>query len=193
MFSFHATKVFNTIEGGAVCFPGKNERLLSDLYGLKNFGIRGEEVVDEIGANSKMNEFQAAMGLCNLRHVDDEIAKRKLVAERYRERLSGIPGIRLVTEQPDVRQNYAYFPVVFEPEVFGKSRDELYEELKREEIYTRKYFYPATNAFDCYRDRYRPEDTPVASEISKKVLTLPIFADLKIVDADRICDAVLRR
>ncbi len=192
MFSFHATKVYNTIEGGAVCFPGTNETLKADLYGLKNFGIRSEEVVDEIGANSKMNEFQAAMGLCNLRHVDDEILKRKAVAERYRERLADVPGIRLVAEQPGVRQNYAYFPAVFEPAVFGRSRDEIYEELKTEGIFTRKYFYPVTNALECYREHYHPEDTPVAYEVSKKVLTLPIYADLAIRDVDRICDAILR-
>lgn len=192
MFSFHATKVYHTIEGGAVCFQNPNEKLRSDLNGLKNFGIRGEEIVDAVGANSKMNEFQAAMGICNLRHVDAEIAKRKVVAERYRERLADIPGIRLTKDQPGIRHNYAYFPVVFEPEVFGKNRDEVYEQLKQEGIVTRKYFYPTTNAFECYRDRYDPNDTPVALEISQKVLTLPMYADLGTENADRICDVILR-
>jgi dTDP-4-amino-4,6-dideoxygalactose transaminase len=191
MFSFHATKVYNTIEGGAVCFGNNQEKLKGDLYGLKNFGIRNEVVVDAVGANSKMNEFQAAMGLCNLRHVDGEIEKRKAVVEHYRNRLSGVPGIRLVKEQPDVKQNYAYFPVIFEPDVFGKSRDEIYESLKKEGIFTRKYFYPITNSFECYRDKYDPTETPVALDISRKVLTLPLYADLKLEDVDRICDYIL--
>lgn len=191
MFSFHATKVYNTIEGGAICFGNGQGALKEDLYGLKNFGIRGEEIVDAVGANSKMNEFQAAMGLCNLRHVDGEIEKRRVVAERYRERLGRTPGIRLVEAQENVRQNYAYFPVVFEPEIFGKSRDEIYDELKAKNIFTRKYFYPVTNAFDCYRDKYDPTDTPVALEVSRKVLTLPMYADLSIGQVDMICDYIL--
>lgn len=191
MFSFHATKVYNTIEGGAICFGNDQGTLKEDLYGLKNFGIRNEEVIDAVGANSKMNEFQAAMGLCNLRHVDGEIAKRKVVMERYRERLRNVPGIRLVDEQKDVTQNYAYFPVVFDPEVFGKSRDQIYDELKEKNIFTRKYFYPITNAFECYRDEYNPEDTPIAYELSKKVLTLPMYADLTLEQVDMICDYIL--
>lgn len=191
MFSFHATKVYNTIEGGAVCFGNNQGDLKADLYGLKNFGIRGEEVVDAVGANSKMNEFQAAMGLCNLRHVDGEITKRKAVVEHYRERLGKVSGIRLVSEQPDVKQNYAYLPVVFEPEVFGKTRDEIYDELKEKNIFTRKYFYPTVNSFECYRDQYDPTDTPVALDVSKKVLTLPLYADLTIEQVDMICDYIL--
>ncbi len=191
MFSFHATKVYNTIEGGAICFGNDQGTLKEDLYGLKNFGIRGEEIVDAVGANSKMNEFQAAMGLCNLRHVDGEIEKRRKVVERYRERLSGVPGIRLAKEQPDVKQNYAYFPVVFEPEVFGRSRDVICDRLKEKNIFTRKYFYPTTNSFACYRDRYNPADTPVALEMSKKVLTLPLYADLSLEEVDVICDYIL--
>lgn len=191
MFSFHATKVYNTIEGGAICFGNDQGALKEDLYGLKNFGIRGEEVVDAVGANSKMNEFQAAMGLCNLRHVDDEIKKRKAVVERYRERLSGVLGIKLVKEQTGVTQNYAYFPVVFEPEKFGKSRDVICEELKKQGIFTRKYFYPTTNSFACYRSQYDPTDTPVALEMSRKVLTLPLYADLSLEKVDFICDYIL--
>ena len=111
-FSFHATKVFNTIEGGAACF--KNPEFGLELYRLKNFGIRGPEVVDAVGANAKMNEFSAAMGICNLRHIDEEIAKRKKVVERYRERLGNVNGIKLSPIQEDVQSNYAYFPVVFD-------------------------------------------------------------------------------
>ena len=191
MFSFHATKVYNTIEGGAICFGEGQGALKEDLYGLKNFGIRGEEVVDAVGANSKMNEFQAAMGLCNLRHVDGEIAKRKAVAQRYREHLSEVPGICLVKEQADVKQNYAYFPVVFEPEIFGCDRDAVYDALKEKQIFTRKYFYPTTNSFACYRNHYDPADTPVALAVSKKVLTLPMYADLRLEQVDMICDEII--
>lgn len=106
-FSFHATKVFHTIEGGAACF--KDEELGRTLYRLKNFGIKNEEVVDGVGANAKMNEFQAAMGLCNLRHIDAEIQKRKAVVERYRERLNGVEGIQLNPVQEHVMSNYAVF------------------------------------------------------------------------------------
>lgn len=193
MFSFHATKVYNTIEGGAVCFGNDQGTLKEDLYGLKNFGIRGEVTVDAVGANSKMNEFQAAMGICNLRHVNKEIEKRKKVAERYVERLDGIEGIRLVKPQKDVKNNYAYFPVVFESDLFGKNRDEIYDQLKEKNIFTRKYFYPITNAFECYRDKYDPKDTPIALNISKKVLTLPMYADLRLEDVDRICDYILEK
>lgn len=191
MFSFHATKVFHTIEGGAVCFNGEQNGLKEDLYGLKNFGIRNEVVVDAVGANSKMNEFQAAMGLCNLRHLDGEIEKRSRVVARYREHLSGVPGIKLVQPQKDVKPNYAYFPVVFDETVLGYSRDDIYEMLKQHDIFTRKYFYPLTSEFQCYSDRYDAKDTPVALETSKRVLTLPLYADLDLSDVDRICELIL--
>lgn len=191
IFSFHATKVFNTIEGGAVCFNGDPDGLKEDLYGLKNFGIRNEVIVDAVGANSKMNEFQAAMGLCNLRHLEEEIAKRSRVAARYRERLGGVPGLTLAPVQQDVKPNYAYFPVVFEPEVFGSSRDEISEKLKEHDIFTRKYFYPITNSLDCYKDEFDANDTPAALDVSLKVLTLPLYADLPLKDVDRICDLIL--
>lgn len=191
MFSFHATKVFNTIEGGAVCFNDNSNRLKEDLYGLKNFGIRSEEVVDAVGANSKMNEFQAAMGICNLRHLAREVEKRRRVTARYRERLTGVPGLMLVPLQKDVKPNYAYFPVVFDEKRFGCSRDDIYEKLKQQEIFTRKYFYPLTSSFECYKGKFDPEKTPVALETSRRVLTLPMYADLALEDVDRICDLIL--
>lgn len=191
MFSFHATKVYNTIEGGAICFGNNQDGLKEKLYGLKNFGIRNEVVVDAVGANSKMNEFQAAMGLCNLRHVDGEIAKRKKIVEYYRRRFSDEKGIHIGEEQSNVKQNYAYFPVIFDPDVFGKSRDDIYDLLKEKDVYTRKYFYPTTNSFECYKEKYNPFDTPVALDISKKVLTLPLYADLQLEEAERICDYIL--
>ncbi|MBQ3431693.1 MAG: DegT/DnrJ/EryC1/StrS family aminotransferase [Clostridia bacterium] len=189
MFSFHATKVFHTIEGGAVCFHDEDFGL--DLYRLKNFGIRGPETVDAVGANAKMNEFSAAMGICNLRHLDEEIEKRHKVAHRYREHLEGVVGLKLPFKQDTVNYNYAYFPVLFDKEVFGKSRDEVADKLKENGIGARKYFYPLCNAFDCYRDKYDVNDTPVALDVSLKVLTLPLYADLALEDVDRICNIIL--
>ena len=188
-FSFHATKVFNSIEGGAACFKDKDFGL--ELYRLKNFGIRGPEVVDGVGANAKMNEFCAAMGLCNLRHVDEEIEKRRKVVERYREHLEGVEGIQLSPVQKDVKPNYAYFPVIFDEKVFGSSRNEVFEALGNEGIGARKYFYPLTNTFDCFHSKYDPNLTPVALHLSKRVLTLPLYADLSLEDVDRICRIVL--
>lgn len=188
-FSFHATKVFNTIEGGAVCYRDKEFGL--NLYRLKNFGIRGPEVVDGVGANAKMNEFCAAMGLCNLRYVDREIEKRRQIAERYRNHLEGVEGIHLNVIQKDVKQNYAYFPVVFDENVFGASRNEIFHNLAENGIGARKYFYPLTNTYDCYHGRYDANLTPVALHVSKRVLTLPIYADLALEDVDRICGIIL--
>lgn len=188
-FSFHATKVFNTIEGGAVCFSDK--AFGEEIYNLKNFGIRGPEEVVGVGANAKMNEFCAAMGLCNLKNVDGEIAKRKHIVERYKENLGSVNGIKLCKNQDGVVPNYAYFPVVFDEKVFGKSRDEISDNLAAEGIFSRKYFYPLTNAFDCYKDKFNAADTPNALEISKRVLTLPLYADLSLEDVDRICNIIL--
>ena len=190
IFSFHATKVFHTIEGGAVCFADDAYGL--DLYRLKNFGIRGQETVDSIGANAKMNEFQAAMGLCNLRYIGREIEKRKQVYEAYRKRLSGMDGLQLMTLQEDVTYNYAYFPVVFEQEAFGATRDMVSDALAKEHIFARKYFYPLTNAFDCYKDAYDANRTPVALSISENVLTLPIYADLERETVERVCDVIVK-
>lgn len=189
-FSFHATKVFNTIEGGAVCF--RDKAFGEEIYNLKNFGIRGPEEVVGVGANAKMNEFCAAMGLCNLRNVDSEIAKRKRIVERYREHLGSVNGIKLCKNQDGVVPNYAYFPVVFDENLFGKSRDEISDKLAAEGIFSRKYFYPLTNAFDCYKDKFNAADTPKALEISKRVLTLPLYADLKLSSVDKICEIILK-
>jgi dTDP-4-amino-4,6-dideoxygalactose transaminase len=188
MFSFHATKVFHTIEGGAVTY--KDGSLSKKLNDLKNFGITGPESVEYVGGNAKMNEFQAAMGICNLRHIDDEIAKRKIVVERYIGRLSSVKGIKLCKPQTGAKSNYAYFPVVFDG--YKMSRDEVFEKLKAENIYARKYFYPLTNSFECYKGRFDVEKTPVAKYVADRVLTLPLYADLALDDVDRICDIILR-
>ena len=189
-FSFHATKTFNCIEGGAVCF--RDKKLGDILYELKNFGIHGPEEVSAVGANAKMNEFCAAMGICNLRHIGEEIAKREKVVKRYREHLEGVDGLQLNYVDPNVEYNYAYFPVVFEENIFGATRAEVFDALAAQEIGARKYFYPLTNTFSAFHGKYSVLDTPVALHISKRILTLPLFADLAIEDVDRICEILLK-
>lgn len=189
MFSFHATKVFNTIEGGAIAFHDQSYR--RNLHNLKNFGIVGPEEVEDIGGNAKLDEFRAAMGICNLRRIDECIEKRRQVYEAYTKRLSNIPGIRLCAPQEDVETNYAYFPVYFDKEVFGKSRDEVFAELREQDIWTRKYFYPAINEMECYKREYSESKTPIAHDVSVNILTLPMYEELALEDVERICDIVL--
>lgn len=190
MFSFHATKVFNTIEGGCVCF--KNNAWVQLLNDMKNFGIHGPESVQFVGGNAKMNEFQAAMGICNLKHLSEEIAKRKTVVEHYRRRLEGVEGIKLSAIQKDVESNYAYFPIVFDG--YKYTRNEVFEKLAEVGISARKYFYPLTNSFECYRNypTAGTEKTPIAQHMALRVLTLPLYADLSLEDVDRICDVILK-
>ena len=190
MFSFHATKVFNTIEGGAVAFS--DESLRESMHSLKNFGIKSEECVDEIGSNAKMDEFRSAMGICNLRNIERCITARGKAFARYNERLSGINGIQLMKVQSEVVPNYAYYPVCFEPSEFGETRDDVYERLKKHDIYARKYFYPAINEMECYRSTDNKE-TPVTAEISRKVLTLPMYEELTVKEVDKICDVILEK
>lgn len=187
MFSFHATKVFHTIEGGAVTFH--DEAFGERLKQLKNFGIVNQEEVGFVAGNAKMNEFQAAMGICNLRHVDDEIAKRKVVVDRYRGNLANRKGIILCNEQPNVKSNYAYFPVLFDG--YKYNRNQVADKLAQHEIFARKYFYPAINEFGCYASQYSSKATPVAHFVSQNILTLPLYADLKLEDVDRICSIIL--
>lgn len=187
IFSFHATKVFHTIEGGAAVFS--DHRIGERLYRLKNFGIMSEVDVDGVGANAKMNEFQAAMGLCNLERIEGEIAKRKERVMYYREILADIPSVRMLPVQKGVHANYAYFPVFFEKD-YGSARDEVYLSLRKEGIYARRYFYPITSGFRCYEKSYSAMDTPVAREVSEQVLVLPLYAELPFSDIDRICDVI---
>ncbi|MEY8433998.1 DegT/DnrJ/EryC1/StrS family aminotransferase [Lachnospiraceae bacterium 48-42] len=189
MFSFHATKVFNTIEGGAVCF--RDNALVSTMNDMKNFGIRGPERVVFVGGNAKMNEFQAAMGICNLRHLKNELNKRKQVVEQYWNRLDGIEGIRLCKPQKGVEPNYAYFPVVFDG--YNATRDDIFRTLAEHGITARKYFYPLTNSVEAYRNLVTAdaEKTPIASFVADRVLTLPLYADLAPHDVDRICNIIL--
>ena len=185
MFSFHATKVFNTIEGGALVYDDPN--FAKVLNNLKNFGILSEEEVEYIGGNAKMNEFQAAMGLLNLENLVDNIEKRKKVVLKYIELLSKIEGIKLNAVADNVESNYAYFPIVVEDE-YGLSRNQLYELLKKYDIYSRKYFYPISNDFEMYAN-CRGE-TPIARDISEKVLTLPLYPDLSMDSVCKICKII---
>lgn len=188
-FSFHATKVFNSIEGGAVCY--QDSALGNALYELKNFGIHSQEEVSAVGANAKMNEFAAAMGLCNLKHIEEEIEKRRILVQRYRERLELVDGIQLNALQSEVKSNYAYFPVLFDEKQFGASRNEVCDMLEKQGIIARKYFYPLTNTFSCFHKKYDVLKTPIALYLSKRILTLPLYANLGLDDVDRIVDIVL--
>lgn len=189
MFSFHSTKVYNTIEGGALCYTDAS--LKTKLESYKNFGMAEADQYPFVGGNAKMNEFQAAMGLCNLRHLSEEIAKREKAYSRYKERLASIKGIVWGTSQRDVDYNYAYLPVVFDG--YKMNRDQVFDLLLRNNINARKYFYPLTSEFVCYKGRgYAGAcDTPVAKHISDSVLCLPLYADLTIQEVDAICDIIL--
>lgn len=187
IFSFHATKVFNTIEGGAVCF---NERKLYDrLYNLKNFGIRNEELVTEVGANAKMNEFAAAMGLCNLIHIKEAIENRKEHWEQYRTELQCIEGISILAGDNAIERNYAYMPIIVD-ETFGIDRNELYSFLGNHGIGTRKYFYPLTCNQECYKDHFNVDNLQVANYLADRVLCLPMYEDLGQGDISKICSFI---
>ena len=182
ILSFHATKVFSTVEGGAVCFPEGNLR--QPLEDLSNFGIRDTELCAAVGGNAKLNEFQAAMGLCNLRHFADETAQRKAVFEQYREQLP--EDIRFLLPREGVTPNYSYCPVVFDSRT---TRDRVYDTLLQPGIHPRKYFYPLTSQAACYAGRFRGL-TPVAEDLSSRVLTLPLYAGLSQAHIHRICQLV---
>lgn len=189
MFSFHATKVFHTVEGGAVCC--REPAHLKALYKLKNFGIADAEHVVAVGGNSKMNEFQAAMGLCNLRHHGEEIAARRRLVARYRQGLAGLEGVRvLLDEGPGLKSNYAYMPVFFDEAVLGVNRDGIMEQLAERGIGTRKYFYPLATDYDCYKADYGRAKTPVARRIAAGVLTLPLYSQLPEGKVEEVCGII---
>ena len=183
VFSFHATKVFNTIEGGAVTFS--DHKLYEKLYNLKNFGIRGEELVAEVGANAKMNEFCAIMGLCNLKHIDTMLEERKKRYEYYMDGLLNVNGIRFFNKNIETTNNYAYFPIIIEDE-YGLSRDELYEKLKENNIYSRKYFYPLTSDQACFKNKYKNEELDCARKLAKKILVIPFYAKINKEEMEEI-------
>lgn len=191
MFSFHATKVFHTIEGGGVAY--KDSSLKPHLDAWKMYGMYDKENAEIVGLNAKLTEFAAAMGLCNLRHIDGEIEKRKRCVETYREYLSDVPGIKICEEQENVISNYAYFPVYFNKKEFGENREEVLEKLSKEGIYPRRYFYPLTSEFTLYQGKFFIQKTPVAKDASRNILTLPLYADLSVDNVKRVCEIILRR
>jgi len=195
MYSFHATKVFNTIEGGALAFR-ENEDFRHKIRNLRNFGIENAESVTMVGLNAKMNEFAAAMGLCNLEIVGQALERRKWIIGRYREALRGCPGIMLLDydamEKRGVRYNYAYMPVCVDPEDAGYTRDQMADFLAGLGIGTRKYFYPLVPDFACYRKEYGNADVPNARRAADRILTLPLAAAMTDEEVERVCDGVQR-
>lgn len=190
ILSFHATKVFHTIEGGAVVY--KDQEIGKELARLKNFGFKSEIEVDGIGANAKMDEFRAAMGLCNLKHIDSYIEKRKAVYNRYKQLLGDQEGIRFALDQPEVESNYSYCPVLFDEAVLGVTRDDIYEYLKLHDVYTRRYFYPLVTDYECYRETYCSERTPVAKHIADRILCLPIYPELEMEQIQGIVSLIFK-
>lgn len=187
MFSFHATKVFHTIEGG--CLTYGDESLTDKIFKQRNFGVAGDEL-ECFGTNAKMNEFQAAMGICNLRHIDQEIASRKEAFERYNKRLKNARGLRLLRFADGLVQNYAYYPVLVDGKKFGMNRDELVKKLGESGIFARKYFYPLVSENREF-DADMTASTPKAKEYSRNILCLPMYAHLDTSDVDKICDIIL--
>ncbi len=176
MFSMNATKVFNTIEGGLITF--KDESLIKKLELIKYYGMESSEDISYIGSNLKMNEFQAAMGLCNLPLLENEIMLRKKNAEVYIKELSKIESITLPRYRDDIEYNYIYFPILIHP---SKSRDQVFNDLKEKGIHAKKYFYPLVTDYACYKGKYKDE-LPVSNDIANRVICLPMYGELKIDD-----------
>lgn len=189
MFSFHATKVFHSIEGGMVTF--REAELQRRLDYLKNFGFENEIEVVMPGTNAKMSELQALMGILLLTRMEEMIEKRRNLTLHYRRRLAGIPGL-CVPAPPaaHVRSNYAYFPIEVEQDAFGISRDDLYGKLREYNVLSRRYFYPIIPDFPCYRHIFRDADLNVARRVAARILVLPLYSELQIDDVDRICDMI---
>ena len=190
--SFHATKVFNTLEGGALVVHDEKTKQRIDY--LKNFGFAGETEVVAPGINSKVDEVRAAYGLLNLKQVDEAIEKRRQVALRYREALRNVPGIRFFDDMPGVKHNYSYFPIFVNAEEYGMTRDELYFKMKEQGILGRRYFYPLISTFSTYRGlpSAAPENLPVATKIANEVICLPMHHELSEEDINKILDLIVK-
>jgi dTDP-4-amino-4,6-dideoxygalactose transaminase len=188
MFSLHATKVFHTVEGGALTYAA--DAYEPPLLSRRNFGLEGAEEARLISGNTKMNEFQAAMGLCNLRHIDETLTARQRVSERYDKLLADIEGLTVLRHQQDVISNHAYYPVFFD--AGQQMRDAVNESMAKEGIITRKYFYPLTAEFACVREKVTAERTPVAEKAAATVLCLPMYPDLTPSEIERVV-TVLRQ
>ena len=191
VLSFHATKVFNTFEGGAIICH--DEKIKKHIDNLKNFGITDEITVVSPGINAKMNEFQAALGLLQLKYVDEAINRRKQVTEIYRKAFKEVRGIKYQPDLPEVTHNYAYFPILIDSVKFGKTRDQVYYELKKHNIFSRRYFYPLISQFPTYTGLESAQigKMPVAERITTEVLCLPIYPDLQISTVLNICKIVI--
>lgn len=190
MLSFHATKVFNTIEGGALLYENEKWRRYFDLY--KNFGITGPDTVEAVGLNAKMNEFQAAMGLCNLKHVAAETEKRRAITDLYREKLRDVNGITVLEDEKDVKHNYSYMPILIDGEKYGETRDELFDRLATHNIFARKYFYPLTTDYECFGTEFKNVAIPNARRAAEGIMTLPLYGELAPETAEKIA-AIIRR
>ena len=180
--------MYSTVEGGCVCCRNQNQ--YDVLYNLRNFGIRSEELVVSVGSNAKMNEFQAAMGLCNLKHIDGCMEERKEVMEAYYEYLEGCSGIRMNHYHSDVKPNYAYLPVLFDSR---EVRDGIYAMLREHDIFPRKYFYPITADAACFRNKYRGVSLEKARDVSNRILVLPLYDELAKEDVRYICRLILNQ
>ena len=190
--SFHATKVYNTVEGGALIMHDEQTKKRIDY--LKNFGFAGETEVVAPGINSKMDEVRAAYGLLNLKQVDAAIEARRRVAVRYREALRDVPGITFFDDMPGVRHNYSYFPVFVDAEQYGMTRDELYFKMREHNVWGRRYFYPLISTFSTYRglESATKENLPVATRIAEQVICLPMHHELSEEDVERVLGLIVR-
>jgi dTDP-4-amino-4,6-dideoxygalactose transaminase len=190
VLSFHATKVFSTIEGGAIiCHSAEMKHHIDNL---KNFGFRDEIVVEEPGINAKLNEVQAAYGLLQLKYIDSFIDKRKEITQLYQTLLKDIAGIQFLHDMEDVTHGYSYFPILIDERKYGISRDILYEKLKESNIFARRYFYPLISNFEPYRELQsaNPANLPIATKVALQVLCLPIYVELEKDDIQRICEII---
>lgn len=190
--SFHATKVYNTIEGGALVMHDDKTKQRIDY--LKNFGFAGETEVVAPGINSKMDEIRAAYGLLNLKQVDAAIEARHQIAIKYREALCPIEGVTFMDDMPRVRHNYSYFPIFIDAEKYGITRDELYFKMKAENVLGRRYFYPLISEFTTYRglESAKPENLPNAHKMADSVICLPMHHELSEEDVERILKTIIK-
>jgi dTDP-4-amino-4,6-dideoxygalactose transaminase len=190
VLSFHATKVFHTFEGGAiVCHDEKTKKRIDYL---KNFGFANETTVIGVGINAKMNEFQSAFGLLQLKYVNRAIEKRGQLTDLYRQKLKNVPGVRTMPDSDGVNNNYQYFPVLIDQQEYGRCRDDIYDELKKQNIFARRYFYPLISQFPTYRGLLSssPDNLPVAEQVAQGILCLPLYSELEISVIDKICTTI---
>jgi dTDP-4-amino-4,6-dideoxygalactose transaminase len=190
VLSFHATKVYSTIEGGAIICH--TEEMKHHIDNLKNFGFRGETIVEEPGINAKLNEVQAAYGLLQLKYVDGFISKRKAITKLYRNFLKDVRGLRFLSDMENVTHGFPYFPILIDEAEFGMSRDALYAKLKENNIFARRYFYPLISNFEPYRELPSAafDNLPEANKIGERILCLPIYVELSIEEVEIITNTI---